>query len=68
MYNSIKFFCHLSLQGSQQEEFLTPGVILYFDNILVTGPSDHEHLESLNEVFTLLEKAGLIHNKRNVNF
>ena len=35
-----------------------PGVIVYLDNILVTGPSDHEHLESLKEVFTRLEKAG----------
>ena len=29
-----------------------PGVIVYLDNILVTGPSDYEHLESLKEVFT----------------
>ena len=29
-----------------------PGVIVYLDDILVTGPSDREHLVSLREVFT----------------
>ena len=45
-----------------------PGVIVYLDDILVTGPSDHEHLESLKEVFTRLEKAGLRLNKKKCQF
>ena len=36
-----------------------PGVVAYLDDILVTGSSDTEHLESLKEVLTRLEKAGL---------
>ena len=43
------------------------GVVVYLNDILVTGPSDHEHLESLKEVLTRLEKAGL-RLKRSVNF
>ena len=34
-----------------------PGVVVYLDDILVTGPSNCEHLESLKEVLTRLEKA-----------
>ena len=45
-----------------------PGVVVYLDDILVTGPSDTEHLVSLKEVFTRLEKAGLRLNRKNVNF
>ena len=41
-----------------------PGVVVYLDDILVTGPSDREHLVSLKEVFTQLEKAGLRLNKK----
>ena len=33
-----------------------PGVVAYLDDILVTGPSDTEHLESLKEVLTRLER------------
>ena len=45
-----------------------PGVVVYLDDILVTGPSDREHLESLKEVFTRLEKAGLRLNKKKCQF
>ena len=45
-----------------------PGVVVYLDDILVTGPSDHEQLESLKEVFTQLEKAGLRLNKIKCQF
>ena len=45
-----------------------PGVVAYLDDILVTGPSDTEHLESLKEVLTRLEKAGFRLNRRSVNF
>ena len=44
------------------------GVVAYLDNILVTDPSDTEHLESLKEVLTSLEKAGVRMNRSNVNF
>ena len=43
-------------------------LIVYLDDILVTGPSDYEHLESLKEVFTRLEKAGLRLNKKKYQF
>ena len=42
--------------------------MVYLDNILVSGPSDREHLESLKEVFTRLEKAGLRLNKKKCQF
>ena len=45
-----------------------PGVVVYLDDILVTGPSDREHLASLKEVFTRLEKAGLRLNKMKCQF
>ena len=45
-----------------------PGVVAYLDDILVTGPSDTEHLESLKEVLTRLEKAGLRLNTKKCQF
>lgn len=39
-----------------------PRVVVYLD-ILVTGPSEQEHLKSLEEVLCRLDKAGL-HVKR----
>ena len=45
-----------------------PGVVVYLNNILVTGPSDHEHLESLKEMFTRLEKVGLRLNEKKCQF
>ena len=36
-----------------------PHVTVYIDDILVTGASDSEHLQNLQEVLTRLEKAGL---------
>ena len=36
-----------------------PGVIAYIDDILVTGPSDEEHLKALDETLSRLDKAGL---------
>ena len=38
---------------------LIPGVIVYIDDILVTGPTDEEHLASLEEVLHRIESAGL---------
>ena len=35
-----------------------PGVVCYIDDILVTGKDQEEHLQNLNEVFSLLEKHG----------
>ena len=45
-----------------------PGVVAYLDDILVTGFSDTEHLESLKEVLTRLEKAGLRLNRKKCQF
>ena len=45
-----------------------PGVVAYLDDILVTGPSDTEHLEFLKEVLTRLEKAGLRLNRKKCQF
>ncbi|XP_055017905.1 LOW QUALITY PROTEIN: uncharacterized protein K02A2.6-like [Boleophthalmus pectinirostris] len=36
-----------------------PNVAVYLDDILLTGRSDHEHLETLNEVLQRLREAGL---------
>ena len=36
-----------------------PGVIVYLDDILVTGPSDEQHLATLDKVFQKLKDAGL---------
>ena len=36
-----------------------PGVIVYLDDILVTGSSEEEHLRALEQVLDRLEKAGL---------
>ncbi|MDD9818931.1 MAG: RNase H-like domain-containing protein, partial [Gammaproteobacteria bacterium] len=40
-----------------------PGVVVYIDDILVTGKTTADHLAALDEVLTRLEKAGL-HLKR----
>ena len=36
-----------------------PGVVVYLDDILVTGPSEEEHLSSLKQVLSRLHEAGL---------
>ena len=36
-----------------------PGVIVYLDDILVTGPSNEEHLSNLDKVLQKLKEAGL---------
>ena len=36
-----------------------PGVIVYIDDILITGATEQEHLQALEEVLSRLEKAGL---------
>ena len=36
-----------------------PNVIVYLDDILVTGPNDKEHLKTLSLVLSRLENAGL---------
>ena len=45
-----------------------PGVVAYLDDILVTGPFDTEHLESLKEVLTRLEKTRLRLNRNKCQF
>ena len=45
-----------------------PGVIVYMDDILVTGPTEAEHLSSLNEVLKRLAKAGLRAKKHKCQF
>lgn len=36
-----------------------PAVMVYIDDILITGKSDEEHLETLEKVLVRLEEAGL---------
>ena len=36
-----------------------PGVTVYIDDILITGPDDKRHLNSLKEVLSRLDKVGL---------
>ena len=45
-----------------------PGVVAYLDDILVTGTSDTEHLESLKEVLKRLSEAGLRLNRKKCQF
>ena len=35
------------------------GVVIYLNDILITGPTEKDHLKSLEEVFKCLDKAGL---------
>ena len=44
------------------------GVIIYIDDILVTGPMDEEHLASLEEVLDRIELAGLRLKRRKCLF
>ena len=44
------------------------GVIVYLDNILVTGLSVENHLENLKAVLSKLDKAGLHLNKDKCKF
>jgi len=41
-----------------------PGVIVYIDDILVTGMTTEEHLKALDKVLSRLEKAGLCLQKQ----
>ena len=42
-----------------------PGVVIYIDDVLVTGKTDEEHLAALEEVLQRLEQAGLrLHLKK----
>ena len=45
-----------------------PGVVVYLDDILVTSPSEEEHLSSLKQVLTRLQEAGLRLNRRKCQF
>ena len=45
-----------------------PGVIIYLDDILVTGHTTQEHLKSLEEVLRRLEEGGLIVKKSKCEF
>lgn len=45
-----------------------PGVLLFQDDILVTGKSKEEHIIRLQEVFNRLENSGLVLQKSKCNF
>ena len=45
-----------------------PGVVVYIDDILVTGTTTEEHLKALDEVLSRLEKAGLCLQKQKCSF
>ena len=45
-----------------------PGVVVYLDDILVTGATAQDHLKSLEEVLKRLEKAGLRAKKKKCQF
>ena len=45
-----------------------PGVIVYIDDVLVTGPTDEEHLASLEEVLHRIESAGLRLKRKKCSF
>ncbi|GFY11902.1 retrovirus-related Pol polyprotein from transposon 297 [Trichonephila clavipes] len=43
-------------------------VSVYMDDVIITYPSFNEHLDHLNQVFTLLRDAGLTLNKEKCHF
>ncbi|GFX01921.1 retrovirus-related Pol polyprotein from transposon 297 [Trichonephila clavipes] len=43
-------------------------VSCYMDDVIITSPSFNEHIDHLNQVFTLLRDAGLTLNKENCHF
>ncbi|GFT01048.1 retrovirus-related Pol polyprotein from transposon 17.6 [Trichonephila clavipes] len=43
-------------------------VSVYMDDVIITSPSFNEHLDHLNQVFTLLRDAGLTLNKDKCHF
>ncbi|GFV11264.1 retrovirus-related Pol polyprotein from transposon 17.6 [Trichonephila clavipes] len=43
-------------------------VMVYMDDVIITSPSFNEHLDHLNQVFTLLRDAGLTLNKEKCHF
>ena len=45
-----------------------PGVVVYLDDILITGKTKSEHVKALDEVLSRLEKAGLRLQKRKCVF
>ena len=45
-----------------------PRVLVYLDDILITGPTDADHLKSLQEALSCLEKAGLRLQKQKCSF
>ena len=45
-----------------------PGVVVYLDDILITGRTDEEHLAALQTVLARLEQAGLRLQRKKCNF
>ena len=45
-----------------------PGVVVYLDDILITSPTDDEHIATLAVVLARLEEAGLRSTEKNVFF
>ena len=45
-----------------------PGVVAYFNNVLVTGKSQQEHLENLTRVLNCLEEAGVTLKRHKCTF
>ncbi|GFW98463.1 retrovirus-related Pol polyprotein from transposon 17.6 [Trichonephila clavipes] len=43
-------------------------VMVYMDDVMITSPSFNEHIDHLNQVFTLLRDAGLTLNKEKCHF
>ncbi|GFW17156.1 retrovirus-related Pol polyprotein from transposon 297 [Trichonephila clavipes] len=43
-------------------------VMVYMDDVIITSPSFNEHIDYLNQVFTLLRDAGLTLNKEKCHF
>ncbi|GFW96457.1 retrovirus-related Pol polyprotein from transposon opus [Trichonephila clavipes] len=43
-------------------------VLVYMDDVIITSPSFKDHLDHLNQVFTLLRDAGLTLNKEKCHF
>ena len=45
-----------------------PGVVVYIDDVLVTGKTDEDHLESLETVLKRMEDVGMLLKKEKCSF
>ncbi|GFS99809.1 retrovirus-related Pol polyprotein from transposon 297 [Trichonephila clavipes] len=53
---------------SHRHDIKNGSVMVYMDDVIITSPSFNEHIDHLNQVFTLLRDAGLTLTKDKCHF